>query len=166
MKFKPLPIIIVSCFLISSVCAVLAYRESQRTKEYISQYHQAVADADDGHVYEHGGVSLVKAIIEVESGGRVGAIGEAGELGILQIRPIMVDEVNRITGKGFRLSDRRDPDKSLEMFWDYTTHWNAVKGDDSYEGMARRWNGGPTGHTKPSTLPYWEKVKAAMEDMQ
>jgi len=107
--------------------------------------------------------SLVRAIIEVESGGDPDAIGQTGELGVLQIRPIMVDEVNRILGtERYTLADRRDPRKSVDMFWIYTDYWNDVRGDWTDQGMARRWNGGPTGHQEESTKAYWDQVQRAM----
>jgi hypothetical protein len=106
---------------------------------------------------------LWEAIVMVESGGDLNAVGQDGELGPMQIRPIMVEEVNRVSGKRFTLEDRTSMQESIRMFETYTTYWNAVTKDNSLEGAARRWNGGPLGHRKDSTLPYWEKVKAQLE---
>lgn len=106
---------------------------------------------------------LVLAIIEVESGGRLHAKGSKGELGVLQIRPIMVREANRILGKEqYQLEDRLSLDKSIEMFHVYSDYWCSKTGDYSEEGIARRWNGGPKGHRKQATEGYWQKVKEAM----
>ena len=105
-------------------------------------------------------IRFVHAVAKVESGFDQFAEGNAGELGILQIRPVMVDEVNRILGhERYDLDDRTSIPQSVTMFVVYTRHWNAHTGDFSYEGMARRWNGGPRGHEKGSTEAYWEKVK-------
>lgn len=66
--------------------------------------------------------NLVKALIQVESSGRDNAHNISEDaVGCLQIRPIMVREVNRILHKQggtfrFKLKDRWDRDKSLEMF--------------------------------------------------
>lgn len=109
---------------------------------------------------------LIEAIIAVESGGVAPSYpGPHGEVGILQITPIMVEEVNRILSlKGesvrFSLDDRMDDDKSIEMFKVYSYFWCDRTGDTSSEGIARRWNGGPDGHLEPGTLPYWRRVEA------
>ena len=98
---------------------------------------------------------LVSAIIEVESGGDPRAVS-GDSVGILQIRPIMVDDVNRILGRRrYTLADRRDPRASIDMFWIYADHYSPGA---SRETIARRWNGGPTGDRKPHTADYWRKV--------
>ena len=103
---------------------------------------------------------LLPAIEQVESGGKSDAVGDGGKaVGILQIHPIMVKDVNRILGEErYTLADRLDPAKSREMFRVYSDHY--AKGDA--EKAARCWNGGPGGHKKSATLAYWGKVKAAM----
>jgi len=105
---------------------------------------------------------LVKALIQVESSGRDNAHNISEDaVGCLQIRPIMVREVNRILHKQggtfrFKLKDRWVRDKSLEMFhvWREYHHPNSTD-----ETIARNWNGGPKGYKKESTLQYWRKVK-------
>mgnify|MGYP006439494831 CR=1 FL=1 len=109
---------------------------------------------------------LLTALIFVESRGNDSAIGDRHlvgneAVGALQIRPIMVREVNRILHKQggtfrFKLKDRWDRDKSLEMFhvWREYHHPNSTD-----ETIARSWNGGGKGPKKESTLHYWRKVK-------
>ncbi len=59
---------------------------------------------------------LIPALIEVESGGQSEAVGDGGNaIGVLQIWPIMVQDVNRITGKRYTLADRKCPVKAVEM---------------------------------------------------
>lgn len=107
---------------------------------------------------------LIEAIIWVESGGDEGAVGQDGELGCLQIRPIMVEEVNRIlenSGKfydPYDLEDRLDRHMSVQMFRAYSIYWATHYDDWSFEGITRRWNGGPRGHLKKSTKLYWDAV--------
>ena len=69
-------------------------------------------------------IELVEALIIMESQGKDSAIGDthlgAPSVGVLQIRPIMVREVNRIlklkkTKLRFKLRDRFDRDKSIQM---------------------------------------------------
>lgn len=103
--------------------------------------------------------SILSAIIAVESGGDPSAIGDSGAaVGILQIHPIMVADVNRILSRpAYTLEDRLSPARSIEMFTIYTSHYTP-----SWEPelVARRWNGGPRGHLKPSTLPYWHLIQS------
>ncbi len=101
---------------------------------------------------------LINAIIQVESGGNIAAVGDGGKaVGCLQIHPQMVKEVNRILGSSvYTLSDRKDRDKSIAMFKVYT---NKYTPSWDPELVARRWNGGPTGEKKKATLKYWNKVQ-------
>ena len=104
---------------------------------------------------------LIQAMIMVESEGNDSAYHKGEKAaGCLQIRPIMVREVNRILrkqglDKRFKNSDRKSGDKSIEMFniWADAYHLNS-----SYEKMARNWNGGPKGYKKSATSHYWKKV--------
>lgn len=59
---------------------------------------------------------LEMAIAFTESRFKKDAMGKAKDTGILQIRPIYVDEVNRLTGYNFTIEDALDPCLSLEMF--------------------------------------------------
>ena len=113
---------------------------------------------------------LVSALISVESRGNDSAIGDrhivGGEaVGALQIRPVMVREVNRIlkiqkSDKRFKLKDRFDRDKTLEMFhiWKNFHHKNS-----DFEKIARNWNGGPKGYKNPRTERYWNKVQKELD---
>jgi len=104
--------------------------------------------------------SLIAAIIQVESGGNDSAFNKAeNAAGCLQIRPIMVREVNRIAGTAYTLADRLDRKKSIEMFTIYTNHYTPCWAP---ELVARRWNGGPRGDKKQSTAKYWHKVRSLL----
>jgi len=101
--------------------------------------------------------NLVNAIIHVESRGDIHAHNVSEDaVGVLQIRPIMVKEVNRVLGfDKYTLIDRWDKQKSIEMF-------NVIRQNTpnpTNEKIARNWNGGPKGYKKNSTLKYWQKVK-------
>ena len=104
--------------------------------------------------------SLIDAIIHVESRGDSMAYN-AGEdaVGVLQIRPIMMREVNRLLGYNkYTLKDRWSKSKSIEMF-------NVIKAhttNPTNERLARNWNGGWKGYKKKSTLKYWNKVKTQL----
>ena len=111
---------------------------------------------------------LYSSIVWVESKGNANAKSKDGSVGIIQIKPVMVKEVNRICkirgiDKRFTLADRRNPSKSSEMFWIYQEFYNPdIKRDslskEDLELMSRKWNGGPNGHLKKATRKYWKKV--------
>ena len=72
----------------------------------------------------------------------------------------MVDDINRILRRKkspirFTYQDRWNRYKSIKMFEIYCKHYNL----ETYEQIARCWNGGPYGINKPATTVYWEKVK-------
>jgi hypothetical protein len=111
---------------------------------------------------------LYSSIVWVESKGNANAKSRDGSVGIVQIKPVMVKEVNRICkikglGKKFTLADRKNPRKSEEMFWIYQEfynpdiNWDTITRKDM-ETLARRWNGGPNGDRKRATKKYWRKV--------
>lgn len=113
---------------------------------------------------------LVSALISVESRGNDSAIGDrhivGGEaVGALQIRPIMVREVNRIlkiqkSDKRYKLKDRFDRNKTIEMFYVWK---NFHHKDSDFETIARNWNGGPKGYKNPRTEKYWNKVQKELD---
>ena len=112
--------------------------------------------------------TLLVAIMFVES--RLDSTAYAkseNAVGILQIRPIMVREVNRVLKKmdkpqRYSQSDRWSSTKSVEMF-------NIIRDyhhkDSSYETIARCWNGGRRGDKKKSTLVYWERVQIQINNI-
>lgn len=110
--------------------------------------------------------TLIFALIEVESLGNDSAIGDKHlvgneAVGALQIRPIMVREVNRIlkikkSDKRYKLKDRFSREKTIEMFLIWKNHHHPEGG---FETIARNWNGGPRGYKNPRTEKYWIKVQ-------
>lgn len=60
---------------------------------------------------------FVNALIEVESGGNTNAVGDGGKaVGVLQIQPIYIAELERLGVTGFTLDDRYDRARSIAMF--------------------------------------------------
>lgn len=81
-------------------------------------------------------------------------------VGYLQIRPIMIDEVNRLLekeGSSTRYTHKHAWDKkcSIEIF----ENWVRLNKYKDPEIIARNWNGGYSGINKNSTIDYWMKVK-------
>lgn len=110
--------------------------------------------------------TLVDALILVESSGNSRAHNKKERaVGCLQIRPIMLREVNRILRKQkskqrFSLEDRWNCGSSKEMYYIWVNHYHQNSSD---EVIARNWNGGPRGFKKKQTQHYWDKVKKLWE---
>jgi hypothetical protein len=114
---------------------------------------------------------LLTALIFVESRGNDSAIGDRHlvgneAVGALQIRPIMVREVNRIckrigSHQRFTLKDRFDRDKSIHMFMIWREFHHK---DSSPEKIARNWNGGPKGYRSSKTEKYWLKIQKQLNN--
>ena len=108
--------------------------------------------------------TLVDALILVESSGNPKAFNKKeNACGCLQIRPIMLREVNRIlrkqnNDKRFTKEDRWSCGLSQEMFYIWRNYHHENSSD---EIIARNWNGGPRGYKKQSTKHYWNKVQKA-----
>jgi hypothetical protein len=111
---------------------------------------------------------LIPILIQVESGGNDNAYNDK-ELaaGCLQIRPIVVRDINRIVGSNrFRLGDRYSRTKSVEMCEIYLAHYGKAyekkNGKINAETLCKMWCGGPNGWRKKATQGYWDKCKAEM----
>lgn len=106
---------------------------------------------------------FINALIRVESGGNDLAIGDRGlSGGCLQIKDIVVEDVNRISGERFVSADRFSRGTSIRICQIYLKHYatkERIGREPTYEDMARIWNGGPDGWKKPETIPYWNKLK-------
>jgi len=106
---------------------------------------------------------LMKALIWVESKGDSTAFApNENAIGVLQIRPIMIRDVNRILKlKGednrYHHNDAWDSEKSKEIFMIWLNWYH--KADLNFEKIARTWNGGPDGYSEIETVKYWDKVK-------
>ena len=121
--------------------------------------------------YEPTWDDFVEAVIYVESRGSDDAYNiKEKAAGCLQIRPIMVREINRKLKKWnapfrYTLDDRWNREKSIEMF-EIMAEQIPLYGDETFmefaEVVARKWNGGGRGHKKESTIAYWERVKEKM----
>ena len=112
-------IILVALFIVSS-CNVNCYKEVTR-KETKKEIKQKPSEWD----------IFIQALIQVESEGKSNAVGKTNDVGILQITPIYVKDVNRILGEErYTLAERTDIEKSLEMFEILQNHYNPSKSID------------------------------------
>ena len=134
--------------LLSPITPLTPYIQNEKPKQQIIQNKKP----------------LVDALILVESAGNPKAFNKKeNAVGCLQIRPVMVREVNRILRKQkserrFTKEDRWDCGLSKEMFYIWANYHHQISND---EIIARNWNGGPRGYKKQSTEHYWHKVQKA-----
>ncbi len=113
---------------------------------------------------------LIDALIQVESGGDDGVIGDNHlankAYGCLQIRQPCVDDYNRWHNTAFKAADcLNDPHLSVKICKDYIDHYASetrLGRMPTDEDKARIWNGGPNGFKKDSTKGYWSRVSAKL----
>ena len=104
---------------------------------------------------------LLSALIQIESGGNDLAKGRHGELGALQIKPILVRDVNRIMGTHYAHAQVTNRAVSTFIAQSYLAHYGKNLSDES---LARIWQGGPKGHRKTSTRAYARRVMRELEN--
>ena len=108
--------------------------------------------APDQHLSEWETTQL--ALILTESQMDSLAVGKDNDLGILQITPIFVDEVNRLVGKEqFSHQDALSPEKSLQMLAIYQEHKNPSHDTDKAIQL----------HNPKGGYSYARKVKKNIE---
>ena len=105
---------------------------------------------------------LLSALIQIESGGNDQAKGRHGELGALQIKPILVRDVNRIMGTHYAHNQMTNRAVSTFIATAYLSHYGKNLSDES---LARIWQGGPKGHLKSSTRAYSKRVMRQLQSM-
>lgn len=105
---------------------------------------------------------IIRAISIVESGNNPSAFNSSENAkGLLQIRPIMVKEINIYTNYNLTHKDCWDSIVSIEAF---TAFQNTFNPTWNAELAARMWNGGREGYKKSSTDIYYKKVKNVLEN--
>ena len=110
---------------------------------------------------------VINAIIKVESNGNPNAVNGNGScVGILQITKVLVKECNSIlkgmkSAKRYKLNDRKNLEKSKEMFILYQSKYNPS--NDVDDGI-RMWNCGISAmKDKSKGRKYLNKVKKYMD---
>ena len=103
---------------------------------------------------------LLSALIQIESGGNDLAKGRHGELGALQIKPILVRDINRIMGTHYAHQQVTNRAISTFIAQSYLSHYGKNLSDES---LARIWQGGPNGPRKSSTRAYARRVMRELE---
>lgn len=110
--------------------------------------------------------AFLSVLILVESGGDDTARGTRGERGALQIRPCVVQDVNRFAGTRYRVADMHRRDVAEFVATVYLTHYctrERIGHTPTAEDFARIWNGGPDGWREPATVRYWRRVQPKLK---
>lgn len=101
---------------------------------------------------------LIESIIHVESSGNPLAYNKKEQAaGIIQIRPVMLNYINRTTGSKYTLQDRFDKDKSIAMFDSLMKYRNP---DYNLKLSCYLWNSGRSYYVQ-AVQPYLSKVQKA-----
>lgn len=106
---------------------------------------------------------LLSALIAIESNGNDQARGRHGELGALQIKPILVRDVNRIMGTSYAHQQVTNRATATFIAQSYLAHYGKNLSDES---LARLWQGGPKGLRKASTRAYAKRVMRELSKIE
>lgn len=107
---------------------------------------------------------VIEALIQVESKGNSKA-QHGASVGVLQITPVLVAECNNIlrrrkSNKRYKLSDRWNKQKSIEMFLLFQSWFNPLR---NVEQAIRSWNGGMH-YSIQRTQRYFDKVMSILQN--
>jgi hypothetical protein len=87
--------------------------------------------------------------------------------GPYQISAAYLQDANEYLGTSYTLRQVIDDDAvAVAVMCGYWNRYLPKDREVTYEILARIHNGGPKGYEMESTLPYWEKVKAKMEELE
>jgi len=118
--------------------------------------------------YEVSIITLILAMIQVESGGRNYAVGDEGRsLGCLQLTASYVQDASEHANKDWVHKDAFNRRKAIDITLAYMDRYatkERLGREPTAQDIARIHNGGPNGWRKKSTLPYWEKIKTVLHE--
>jgi hypothetical protein len=107
---------------------------------------------------------IFKAIVQVESGGNLNAVGDHGKaIGPAQIHMAYVKDAQKVD-PGITPNMRWTLEGSKRIMRAYMTKYKIPL--TNAEMVARVHNGGPKGYLKPQTLVYWKKVQTALNALK
>jgi hypothetical protein len=114
-------------------------------------------------------IKYIMLIAVVESSQDPFAIGSQGELGILQMTPAYVQDAAEYANEDWIHADAVDEVTAVKIFRAYMERYateERLGRPVTLEDVARIHNGGPNGHKKKSTIPYWNRLKCLMTKQQ
>lgn len=103
---------------------------------------------------------LIEAFVYVESRGNVFAYNKhENAAGVLQIRPVMLNAVNRLSANHYYLKDRYDYNKSVQMWWLIMDKHNP---EFDVRKACMIWNG--RGKTGKGDYKYYKRIVKRLEN--
>jgi hypothetical protein len=106
---------------------------------------------------------LLSALIQIESHGNDHARGRHGELGALQIKPIMVRDANRLMGTHYAHTQVTNRAVATFIAHAYLSHYGRNLSDES---LARIWQGGPKALKRSSSRAYGRRVMRKLSSLE
>tara|TARA_R110000796_G_C14280313_1_gene402556 strand:+ start:131 stop:502 length:372 start_codon:yes stop_codon:yes gene_type:complete len=110
-------------------------------------------------------ITLIVALIAVESGGNNNEVGDNGKaFGCLQLHAAYVQDAAEYAGKDWVHEDAFDRETSIEIVTAYMARYateERLGHEPTASDIARIHNGGPNGYKKSATDKYLAKVKLA-----
>ena len=109
-------------------------------------------------------LAIIPLLIQIESSGNDNARNEDCN-GCLQIRPVLVEDVNIIYGTAYRHDECFSREVSLEICQLYLGYYctkERLGHPPTMEDLARTWAAGPTGRRLGRATKYWKKVKVLL----
>ena len=114
-------------------------------------------------------ITLLLAMIQVESSGNDNAIGDNGaSWGCLQLQASYIADASEHAKENWVHKDAFDRIVSMKITMAYMERYatpERLGRPVTAEDIARIHNGGPNGYKKQATKKYWVKVKAELERM-
>jgi len=111
-------------------------------------------------------MTLILALIAVESSGNDHAIGDEGlAYGCLQLHAAYVADAAEYAGEDWTHEDAFDRETSIEIVLAYMDRYateRRIGRTVTIADVARIHNGGPDGYKKAATLKYFDKVEAEL----
>ena len=157
MKTRDFTILII---FITSIFGLIVYnitssnvRQTEKLQDLI--FDLVVNDTNKIDVHIVDWHLFTTAVMKVESGHKHDIIGRDNDVGVLQITPIYVREVNRILGQQkYSLEDRFDKYKSIEMFEVMNNRYNPEK--SFYKAMRLHNPNAPESYRKAILNEYYK----------
>ena len=112
-------LLVLAFFFIGMGVYTFGYNNALKTAKNSlkSEVYEVVVECNCEREREDDWDLFIKALILVESGDKNFALGSKDDVGVLQIRKVVVDDCNRILGYNkYTYEDRKDSLKSVEMF--------------------------------------------------
>jgi hypothetical protein len=146
---KDFKLFVVYALFASCIVGVCIWGITQDYKYGGNHYEEEIEDIEEVNQENDDWEDFTKALIWVESKGDSKAVGSNNDVGVLQITPILLRDCNRILEMEiFKLEDRLDSLKSVEMFNIIQDHYNP---QHDYHWALKLWNSG-------APLSYHRKV--------